>query len=196
MTLPRTIRHILAPFSLAFLAGCQSVAPVQQAATKPAIASAAGPVQADAANAVQANRQGAPVAVFLASRQIQPGWTPVPAPSGTLYVNPKPFLNRTDLRDVKAGGTDQGQGWLVLGLNPSGQQKLIDATTTHPNKNLALVIGRTMMPLLSYAAPITDGQLIFYVSNQENAVAAARAIAGVQAQAQPAGAPAQPKMGD
>lgn len=195
MILPRTTRYILAPISLAFLAACQSVAPGgQQAATVPAAATA--PVQAGAVNTVQANRQGAPVAVFVASRQIHPGWTPVPAPSGTLYVNPKPFLNRADLRDVKAGGTDQGQGWLVLGLNPGGQQKLIETTTTHPNKSLALVIGRTMMPLLSYNTPITDGQLMFYVSNQENAVAAARAIAGVRADAQAVSAPAQPKTGE
>lgn len=192
MISPKTIRHILAPLSLAFLAACHSVPSGQQAAQTPT----ADPVQAGAANTIQANRQGAPVAVFLASRQIQPGWTPVPAPSGTLYVNPQPFLNRADLRDVKAGGTDQGQGWLVLGLNPKGQQKLMQTTSDHPSKNLALVIGRTMMPLLSYATPITDGQLIFYVSNQENAVAAARAIAGVQAQAQPVSAPAQPVAGN
>ncbi|NYT64999.1 hypothetical protein H0A58_03325 [Alcaligenaceae bacterium] len=182
MTLPRTFRYILAPFCLAFLAACQSVAPGQQAGAMAPVSAA--PVQPGAANSVQASRQGAPVAVFVASQLMQAGWTPVPAPTGTLYVNPKPFLNRSDLRDVKAGGTDQGQGWLVLGLNPGGQQKLVEATTTYPNKSLALVIGRTMMPLLPYNTTIIDDQLIFSVSTQENAVAAARAIAGVPAEAQ------------
>ena len=87
---------------------------------------------------------------------------------------------------MKAGAANEGQGWLSLGLNAEGAKKVFAATSENPGKGLALVIGRTMMPLMRYNAPIKDGQLVFYVSNEANAIAAARAIAGV-----PAGAPTE-----
>lgn len=206
MKLSRTYGRVAMPFGFALLAACQT-APVDRTAANENTTTAAPAVAAPTAvpdsaahsapTAVQATHQGAPVAIFLAARQIQPGWTPVPAPSGTLYVNPQPFLTRNDLSEVKAGGTDQGQGWLVLGLNPAGAEKARGITSQNPGKGLALVIGRTMMPLMIYNAPITDGRLVFYISNQENAVAAARAIAGVKpdpgATAVPQSAP-QPSM--
>lgn len=159
------------------LAGCQT-APVQPTGSQSVTASQPTPERAESTN-MQAARQGAPVALFLADRQIRPGWTPVPAPSGTLYVNPRPFLTRADLRDVKAGGTPEGRGWLALGLNERGARKVADITTGNPNKGLALVIGRTMMPVLSYSQPITNGTLLFDIIDEQNAIAAARAIAGV-----------------
>lgn len=180
MTVSKYYPRILAPVVLLFLAACQTVptASSKKTETDHAVSPAASANQ-------QATMQGAPVAVFLATHQLQPGWTPVTAPNGTLYVNPKPFLSRADLNQVKAGAADQGQGWLALGLTPEGTKKAFAVTSEHPGKGLALVIGRTMMPLMRYSAPIQDGQLIFHVSNEANAIAAARAIAGVAAPAAP-----------
>lgn len=177
MTSSKKYARIFAPAALLLLAACQTVptAPVRQTETQVA------PVATT--TSTPAKTQGAPVVVFVATHQIQPGWTPVAAPSGTLYVNPKPFLTRADLNEVKAGGASDGKGWLALSLNPEGAKKVLAATNQHPGKGLALVIGRTMMPLMRYSAPIQDGQLVFYVSNEANAIAAARAIAGVPASA-------------
>lgn len=176
----RTLGRLLLPASLVLLAACQSM-PGQKStadapATTPSGKTAAVP---PAGTPQQAQRQGAPIAVFLADTAMQSGWTPVTIQSGTLYVNPQPVITRDDLSGIQAGSNKQGEGLLALQLNDSGKAKVADVTTKNPNKRLALVVGRTMMAAPGYTTPVTTGHLIFAVGTEQNATAAARAVAGV-----------------
>lgn len=168
----RTLGRILAPVSLILLVACQAV-PSNKTASQESGAVAPKPEAT-----IQAQRQGAPVAVFLADTTIHSGWTPVNLDAGTLYVNPQPVITRADLSGIQAGANKKGEGLLALELNDAGKKKVADITTRNPNKRLALVVGRTMMAAPGYSTPVTSGHLIFAVGTEENATAAARAIAG------------------
>lgn len=175
--------------ALMALAACQTQPLRQDAATEPAQA----PAAASAAEAPsdpsmqQAASQGAPVAVFLADMAAQENWRPVQiGTDATLYLNPQPIVTRDDLTGVQAGTNQQGQGLLALMLNDEGRRRLEDLTTRNPNKRLALVVGSTLMAAPSYSTPVNTGQLIFPVGTEQNAIAAARAIAGVEEGATPA----------
>lgn len=181
------VTRILTRSSLALailaLAACQT-APVQQgAATQPADAAVApsapeAPVQEPAVQ--QAAEQGVPVAVFLADTVMQTGWREVPVGGGSvLYLDPQPIVIRDDLTGVQAGANQEGQGLLALMISDDARLRLEDLTSRNPNKRLALVVGRTLMAAPSYAEPVSTGQLIFPVGTEENATAAARAIAGI-----------------
>ncbi|TCT04063.1 SecDF P1 head subdomain-containing protein [Paralcaligenes ureilyticus] len=192
MKIVRLLGRIIVPGSLILLAACQSVpgkkntaaiSPPEQAATPQATPEAVP----QPTPAPQAATQGAPVAVFLADTQVQAGWTAVKISEGTLYVNPRPVITRTDLASVRAGADKQGTGLLALDLNSTGKQKITDITTQNPNKRLALVVGRTMMAAPGYSKPITASQLVFVVGTEQNAMAAAQAIAG--SGSKPAAAP-------
>ena len=172
----RTFGRFIAPAGLVFLAACQSV-PTDKTATT-TTSQAPGVTTPQPETSVQAQEQGAPVAVFLADTTMQTGWTPVNLQSGTLYVNPQPVITRADLSGIQAGSNKQGEGLLALELNEAGKKKVADITTQNPNKRLALVVGRTMMAAPGYTTPVTSGQLVFAVGTEENATAAARAIAG------------------
>ncbi|MBB5217218.1 SecDF P1 head subdomain-containing protein [Parapusillimonas granuli] len=182
----RQLGKLIAPLSLALLAACQTTqgpGAASTASTAPAAQSAPAPAQPSATparpDAGPAQAQGAAVAVYIADTAQQTGWTPVSLQSGTLYVNPQPIITRSDLSGVQAGSNKQGDGLLALELNEQGKGKVSDATTQNPNKRLALVVGRTLLAVPSYSTPVTTGQLIFAVGTEENATAAARAIAGV-----------------
>ncbi len=166
--------RILVPASLVFLAACQTV-PGGKTTAGAAPGAAATP-KPD--TTLQAQSQGAPVAVFIADTAAQPGWTSVNLQSGVLYVNPQPVITRADLSGIQAGAGKKGEGLLALQLNEAGKKKIADTTTQNPNKRLALVVGRTMMAVPGYTAPVMSGNLIFDVGTEENATAAAHAIAG------------------
>lgn len=170
-----TLGRILVPLSLVLLAACQNMPGKKTTET----ASTPEPE-----TSIQAQQQGAPVAVFLADTTQQSGWTPVNVQGGSLYVNPQPIVTRADLAGIQAGANKDGEGLLALELNDAGKAKVAQATTQNPNKRLALVVGRTMLAAPGYSSPVTTGQLVFAVGTEENATAAARAIAG----APPAGA--------
>jgi preprotein translocase subunit SecD len=172
----RALGRIVIPFSLVFLAACQTV-PGTKTAESPAT-TAAETVGSPQEQTQAAQQQGAPVAVFMADTVQQTGWTPVNLESGALYVNPQPIITRTDLAGIKAGTNKQGDGLLALELNEAGKQKVADATAKSPNKRLALVVGRTMMAAPAYTTAVTSGHLVFAVGTEQNAMAAARAIAG------------------
>ncbi|MFT0548065.1 SecDF P1 head subdomain-containing protein [Allopusillimonas ginsengisoli] len=181
MMTARTLARVLAPISLAVLAACQTTSPTQKTAPDSS-AQTATPAQTAATQAesqTQAQSQGAPVAVFLADTAARNGWTPVDIDSGKLFVNPQPVLTRDDLSGVQAGTSKDGAGLLALQLNDSGKAKIKDATTKNPNLRLALVVGRTMLAAPGYTTPVMSDQLIFAVGSEQNANAAARAIAGV-----------------
>lgn len=165
-------RSLLAA-SLVVLAACQSLPSKNNATAK-----AEQPV---APATVQASNQGASVAVFLADTKMHSGWTPVKIQAGTLYVNPQPILTRDDLTGIKAGTNKGGEGLLALALNDAGQKRVTDITTQNPNKRLALVVGRTMMAAPGYTTPVKTEQLVFPVGTEQNATAAAQAIAGPSA---------------
>lgn len=176
MNAVRTLGRILLPASFVLLAACQTVPGTKTTEPEP---------QAPADTSVQASSQGAPVAVFLADTVSQQGWTPVQIQSGTLYVNPQPVITRDDLVGVQAGRSQDGKGLLALGLNNVGQKKINDITTQNPNKRLALVVGRTMLAAPSFTTPVDTDQLVFAVGTEQNAAAAARAIAGVDEDGNP-----------
>lgn len=171
----RTLGRIIMPASLLFLAACQSV-PTDN--TTAATSQTPGVSTPQPETGTQAQSQGAPVAVFLADTKNQAGWTPVSLQTGTLYVNPQPVLTRADLTGIQAGSNKTGEGLLALELNDAGKRKVADITTKNPNMRLALVVGRTMMAAPGYTTPVTSGQLVFAVGTEQNATAAARAIAG------------------
>jgi len=140
----------------------------------------------------EAAPQGAPVAVFLADLAMQEGWRGVNiGPDTTLYLDPRPVITHEDLMSVRAGPNKQGQGLLVLMLRDDAQRRLDDVAARNPNKRFALAIGTQLMAV----EPVRTGQPIFLVSTEKNALAAARAIAGVDesgAPLVPAGAGGQP----
>lgn len=183
MTIQRTLVRILASISLLVLAACQTTPPAQTDAGAPestaAPETAQSPEQESAAQ--QASAQGAPVAVFLASSDAREGWQPVELEAGSLYLNPEPVVIRDDLTGVQAGASQDGDGLLALELNTDGQSRVTQATTDNPNMRLALIVGQTMLAAPGYNAPVTTPHLIFVVGTEENALAAARAIAGVPA---------------
>lgn len=181
------VTRILTRSSLALailaLAACQT-APVQQdAATQPADPAVAGPTApapGQPETVQPAAEAGAPVAVFLADMTQQDGWREVPVGADSmLYLDPQPVVTRDDLTGVQAGANQEGQGLLALMLSDEARARLEDLTARHPNKRLALVVGRTLMAAPGYSEPVVSGQLIFPVGTEENATAAARAIAGV-----------------
>lgn len=176
MKLSRSIGRFLLPASFVLLAACQTPPSQQVTEAEPA---------PPADTTTEAASQGAPVAVFLADTVSQQGWTPVQIQAGTLYVNPQPVITRDDLTGVQAGASQDGSGLLALALNNVGQKKVTDITTQNPNKRLALVVGRTMLAAPSFTTPVNTDQLVFAVGSEENATAAARAIAGVDAQGNP-----------
>jgi len=189
--------RIAVPASLMLLAACQNM-PGKHGSTGPstsssASSSAAAPSTgtAPAAGATgqagqPAAQHGASVGVFLADTQQQQGWTPVKLADGTLYVNPQPVLTRSDLTGIRAGANKEGTGLLALELNSAAKQKVTDITTKNPNKRLVLVVGRTMMAAPGYSRPVTSQELVFAVGTEQNATAAARAIAGSNTNSQQA----------
>ncbi|HUH59439.1 MAG TPA: hypothetical protein VL001_05115 [Candidimonas sp.] len=187
----RALGRIAVPFSLVFLAACQTVP-----GTKTAESPASSPAETAASSQTQpAQQQGAPVAVFMADTVMQTGWTPVNLDTGALYVNPQPIITRADLSGIKAGTNKQGDGLLALELNEAGKKKVADATTKNPNKRLALVVGRTMMAAPGYTTAVTTGHLVFAVGTEQNAMAAARAIAGAPEDASNSGGTTTPAGG-
>lgn len=197
MKVTRILTRSSLALALLALAACQTPPTQQQAATEPAGAVAATPGQPSATpdTPVQpAAEQGAPVAVFLADMVMQEGWRAIPVGGdSTLYLEPQPVVTRNDLTGIQAGANPQGQGLLALMLSSEASARLEALTARHPNKRLALVVGRTLMAAPGYTEPVATGQLIFPVGTEENATAAARAIAGVGdtgAPGAPAGQPA------
>ena len=128
MNTVRTLGRLLLPASLVILAACQSVPPKQTTAeaTTPSVPAQTAPAEVPAQ---PAQRQGAPIAVFLADTVMQSGWTPVAIQSGTLYVNPQPVITRDDLSGIQAGSNKQGEGLLALQLNDAGKARITDVTT-------------------------------------------------------------------
>jgi preprotein translocase subunit SecD len=169
--------------SLLLLAACQSM-PSKNGASTSSSAPATTATTPETSGAtkpestLKETNNGALVAVYLADTQQQTGWTAVKLKSGTLYVDPRPVITRADLSNIRAGASKEGVGLLALGLNDAGQSKILDVTTQNPNKRLALAVGHTMLSAPSYTVPIASDQLVFPVGTEQNATAAARAIAG------------------
>ena len=196
----RMLGRIAVPASLMLLAACQNMpnknvsasTPEQSSTASTATPSTATPSSAPGTTEHQGTQQGASVGVFLADTQLQQGWTPVKLADGTLYVNPRPVLTRVDLTGIRAGANKEGTGLLALELNSAARQKITDVTTQNPNKRLVLVVGRTMMAAPGYSRPVTSQELVFAVGSEQNATAAARAIAGnnTGSQQTPAASPA------
>lgn len=183
MSLYRALGRGAVVASLLLLAACQSM-PAKKGASASSPAQATATTQPETSGAtkpettLRETNHGALVAVYLADTQQQAGWTEVKLKSGVLYVNPMPVITRADLSNIRAGASKEGVGLLALGLNEAGQSKILDVTTQNPNRRLALVVGHTMLSAPSYTTPITSDQLVFPVGTEQNATAAARAIAG------------------
>lgn len=184
MIIQRIVARTIALLSLLVLAACQTTPTSQTDAATPQ-ATPAPQVEQQAAPETpaqqQGSSQGAPVAVFLASSDAREGWQSVQLDVGELYLNPQPVIIRDDLTGVQAGVSEEGDGLLALELDPAGQSRLTQATTDNPNMRLALIVGRTLLAAPGYNEPVTTPHLIFVVGTEQNALSAARAIAGVPA---------------
>ena len=192
MNLTRIFTRSSLALAVLTLAACQT-APVKQdtdTAADSAMAAPTAPAPGVPETTQQAAEQGAPVAVFLADMVQQEGWREVPVGADSvLYLDPQPVVTRDDLTGVQAGANQEGLGLLALMINDDASKRLQELTSRHPNKRLALVVGRTLMAAPAYAEPVSSGQLIFPVGTEANATAAARAIAGVDE----SGAPLPPQ---
>lgn len=185
MKVTRILTRSSLALALLALAACQT-APVQQDAavqpTEPAVAAPTPPPQPEGQTMQPGAAQGAPVAVLLAATTQRDGWREVQLGADSrLYLDPQPIVVRDDLTGVQAGANQQGQGLLALMLSDEASRRVQDITSRNPNMRLALVVGSTLMAAPSYTEPVTTGQLIFPVGTEANATAAARAIAGVEA---------------
>lgn len=195
MKITRTLTRSALAAALLTLAACQT-APVQQDAatqkSEPAPGASTAPQTPQPEIMQSAAEQGAPVAVLLADLVQHEGWREVQVGAGsTIYLDPSPIVVRGDLTGVQAGANKQGQGLLALMLSDDAQRRVQDVTSRNPNKRLALVVGSTLMAAPSFSEPVSSGQLIFPVGTEDNATAAARAIAGVGEDGQPV-APSAP----
>ena len=183
-----TLGRILVPFSLVLLAACQNMPSknnANQATNTPGQQTAAQAQQAQ-----QAQRQGAPVAVYLADTTEQAGWATVSTQSGALYVKPQPVITGDDMASFQTGSSKQGDGVLVFELSDTGNAKIRQTTTENPGQRLALVVGQSLITAPSYSAPLTSKSLVFVVGTQENARAIAQAIVGQPATDAQGGTPA------
>ena len=193
MNVTRVLTRSALALSVLALAACQTAPEQEVAATQPSASTAPGtpPSTPSQPPLEQAAEQGAAVAVFLADMTDQQGWRPVQVGTDTtLYLNPQPVVTREDLTGVQAGSNREGVGLLALMLSDDAKNRIQDLTTRNPNKRLALVVGTTLMAAPSYNTPVETGQLIFPVGTEENATAAARAIAGVDSTGAPGAMPA------
>jgi len=187
MTILRMLSRLLAIAGIVALAACETTGPSQQAsgqgassATDQAAASSeAADADFDEETTQQATGNGQPVAIFLADTSEQEGWHAVPLESGSLYLNPEPVVIEQDMTGVQAGKNEQGDGVLALGLNSEARKAVADTTAAHSGKRLALIVGQTLLAAPGFSEPIDNEFLVFAVGTEENAVAVARAIAGV-----------------
>lgn len=184
MTIKRILTRIIAPLSLFVLAACQTTPSTQTDTATPDAAATPQTAQesrqeTSPSQQEQAQADGAPVAVFLASSDPRDGWQPVELDVGSLYLNPEPVIVREHLTGVQAGASEEGDGLLALEFGPEGQSRLVQATTDHPNMRLALIVGSTLLAAPGFDTPVTTPHLIFVVGTEQNALSAARAIAGV-----------------
>ena len=177
----RWISRIFASMGLVALAACQTV-PQQTdtAAQAPATGQPQSAVTPEAsAQQTAPEQQISPVLVFLADTQPQPNWVEVDIePNGKLYVQPEAFIGVEDLMSVEAGRSEAGDGLLALDLNPQAAALLTKVTSENINKRLALVVDGTMLAVPGFSEPISGGRLVFMVGSEQNALTAARIIAG------------------
>ena len=140
-------------------------------------ADAQSSVEASETDSAAAGRPAA-FAILLADVNPHAGWNKVDIGSGLLYFHPEPVLDRGDFQGVTATEND-GMGMVVLEMNAEGQKHLLDKTTNNPDMMLAFVIETTLLSMIGYSEPVDSDFLAFSAGNTDNAVAVARAIAGV-----------------
>ncbi|MEZ2721185.1 hypothetical protein ACBP46_07110 [Paenalcaligenes hominis] len=178
------VSRLLAPVALLALAACQTP-PTTPDTSAPVDGTAPATTPASPTDATQAPeaQMAAPLLVFLADTQPHSDWAEVQIDeSNVLYLEPEAFLTRNDLDTVEAGTSETGEGLLALTLNTVAKERLARLTEQNPNKRLALVVDGTLLAIPGYSEPITEGRLIFMVGSRENAMMAARIIAGEDAQ--------------
>ncbi|MFC3338846.1 SecDF P1 head subdomain-containing protein [Paracandidimonas soli] len=179
------LSRLAASACLLLLAACQTpttntAQPDTQAGTAAAPQTTTPSQEQETQAAGQDEEQGIPVAVLLADTVQHEGWVSVPLNEGSmLYLNPEPIVTRNDLTGVQAGSSRDGEGLLALELSQQASEHVKRVTTDNPKRRLALIVGRTLMAAPGYAEPVSTEQLVFAVGTEQNATAAARAIAGV-----------------
>lgn len=196
MSVKLWMSRTLAPIGLLALAACQTVpqktdadanAPTAPTATAPA---ASGQQPADGAQEQNA-QQMSPVLIFLADTQPREGWVTVQiGENSNLYLEPEAFLALEDFVGVEAGRSEAGDGLLALDMSEQAIATTTRVTSANPGKRLALVVDGTLLAVPGYSEPITSSRLVFMVGSEQNAVTAARIIAGDAAPA-PTQAPAR-----
>jgi len=184
----RLSRRVAGVSALMLLAACQTPPKEQEApeAVASTVPAAEAPSTSTATVPDTAPQSAASLAVFLADTSPQEGWAEVKLANGTLYVNPEPVITRNDLVRIQAGRDQGGEGLLALDLSELAKQRISSVTEEYPGRRLALVIDNTMLAAPSYDRPVTTGRLIFAVGTEENAAAAARAVAGGASASDPA----------
>ncbi|MGG4603446.1 hypothetical protein ACLPHM_01505 [Paenalcaligenes sp. Me131] len=185
----------LAPIGLLALAACQTVpqkTDADAASTTAAPTTATAPAQQPAgAQDQNAQQMLSPVLVFLADTKPQEGWAEVQVgENSSLYLEPEAFLALEDFTGVEAGRSEAGEGLLALDMSEQAIANVTRVTSANPGKRLALVVDGTLLAVPGYSEPITSGRLVFMVGSEQNAVTAARIIAGDAAPA-PTQAPAR-----
>lgn len=181
----KTLSRIFAPVALLALAACQT--PLMTKDTPaPSSAPTTGVEQTPrvdpSAQAPDAQMDG-PLMVFLADTEPHADWAEIEIDTNNLlYMEPEPFLTRSDLASIEAGTSEQGDGLLALTLNQTAADRLSRVTELNPGKRLALVVDGTLLAIPGFSEPISEGRLIFMVGSKENAVTAAQIIAGQNAE--------------
>lgn len=182
----KTLSRIFAPVALLALAACQTPLMTKDTtapSTPPATTGVDQTPRVDpSAQGAEAQMDG-PLMVFLADTKPHADWAEVEIDTNNLlYMEPEPFLTRSDLASIEAGTSEEGDGLLALTLNQAASDRLTRVTQLNPGKRLALVVDGTLLAIPGFSEPINEGRLIFMVGTKENAVTAAQIIAGQNAE--------------
>ncbi len=176
----KTLSRFLAPMALLALAACQT--PPSSGPTTPTTGAEQQAGREEVTTQAPEAQQYEPLLVFIADVTPKEGWMEIAIDDArVLYLAPTPFLTRNDLSGVRPFLSPNGDGMLELILNEDAAQRLASETRNNPGKRLAIVVDDTLLAIPGYSDPVENGRLAFIVGSKENAITAAKIIAGEEA---------------
>lgn len=182
----RKIFLLGAALCLALLVGCSSISQ-DQSADDDAAPAATGPAESaprpgqSAPQADEAEVGPAPVSFFLAQEEQDGDLIELKLADGSLWASPDAILTRADLNSVEPRRTQDGQAFVRFGFSQAGSAKLAEIAGQHSGKLLLVAVGNDVVGLTRIGMS-DDGVLDVAMESDQQAIAVADAVAGVQSQ--------------